>query len=520
MLMETRTPVSRNMSPPSRAFDPAPRPGLSLADFRKVNRNGFGDPLNAYPHSMAWFKDRLFVGTTRSNLCMLKVSKVRTNLRHWPVECPDNLYDLDMRAHIWQFDPVADKWHRCFRSPMLSHTEAEPLPRDLGYRAMTVFQGDSDPEPALYVGTYAPARGAGAHILRSLDGKTFTPVQTPDSFGETVTTLRLLVPFKGRLFTAPAGRPKGNPNTPGKSVIYETRDPVKGEWVPICESGFGNPANVSVFEMIAFGDYLYAGTGNLAGGEVWRTRATGNPPYKWERVIEQGAYRGSTNQGAASLCVFNNALYVGTGIQHGGIDLANNVGPAAPELFRIHPDGDWDLIVGQPRDTPNGHKQPKSGLFPGFGNMFNGYFWRIAAHDGWLYLGTFDWSLMLYYADQSKWPDTFRRIANRVGLDTIFDHQAGADLYRSADGENWIPVTLNGFDNPYNYGIRGLQSTPFGLAVGTVNPFAPRVAKLDEDGWRYDNNPKGGLEIWLGTKAPNGSSGNPKETNRNAPANR
>src|SRR6056297_89316 len=82
-------------------------PGLSQRDFRCVANNGFGDKLNAYPHSMAWFQGKLFVGTTRSNLCLFKVSKIEKRLDRWPVQCPDYVYDQDMRAQIWSFDPAA-----------------------------------------------------------------------------------------------------------------------------------------------------------------------------------------------------------------------------------------------------------------------------------------------------------------------------------------------------------------------------------------------------------------------------
>jgi len=35
--------------------------------------------------------------------------------------------------------------------------------------------------------------------------------------------------------------------------------------------------------------------------------------------------------------------------------------------------------------------------------------------------------------------------------------------------------------------------------VGTANPFGPKVAVRDGDGWRYEDNPRGGLEMWLGS---------------------
>jgi hypothetical protein len=91
-----------------------------------------------------------------------------------------------------------------------------------------------------------------------------------------------------------------------------------------------------------------------------------------------------------------------------------------------------------------------------------------------------------------------RRVYGRLGSQQVFDHLSGAQLYRSYDGENWVGVTRNGFDNPYNYGIRTLVSTPHGLAVGLVNPFGPKVGVIEGDSVRYEPNPHGGLEIWLG----------------------
>ena len=84
--------------------------GLAPKNFRRIARNGFGDALNSYPHSMTWFRDRLYVGTTRSNLCLFKVSKISKKLDRWPVECPDKVYDQDMRAQIWRYHPEAASW--------------------------------------------------------------------------------------------------------------------------------------------------------------------------------------------------------------------------------------------------------------------------------------------------------------------------------------------------------------------------------------------------------------------------
>ncbi len=74
-------------------------------------------------------------------------------------------------------------------------------------------------------------------------------------------------------------------------------------------------------------------------------------------------------------------------------------------------------------------------------------------------------------------------------------------LTATRDGTTFYAVTRTGFDNPYNSGIRTMVSTPHGLAVGTVNPFGPEVAEKHGDRWEYVGNERGGLEVWLGSRA-------------------
>src|SRR6516162_2484706 len=49
------------------------RPGLSMRNFTCIAQGGFGDGHNSYAHSMTWFDNMLYVGTTRQNLCMLRL---------------------------------------------------------------------------------------------------------------------------------------------------------------------------------------------------------------------------------------------------------------------------------------------------------------------------------------------------------------------------------------------------------------------------------------------------------------
>lgn len=470
-------------------------PGLRRSDFRLVAHGGFGDGQNAYAHSMAWFKGHLYVATTRGNFPFMK-ARLPIGMDVWPVECPADPYDLDMRAEIWRYDPLRDEWERVFKSPMITGSHGKPIPRELGFRGMLAWEPPGGGEPVLLVSTWSPARGPGPLILRSDDGRTYAPTCEPGLNGLPVTTIRTMAAFKGRLYTTPAGSRGGNPNVSAHSVVYESRDPLAGQWEPVSAFGFGDAGNLTVFEMVGFGDHLYVGTFNLAGYQVWRSTCEGEAPYHWEKVIDQGAWRGRFNQCVLSMTPFKDALYIGSGIQGGGIDRQNKVGPAAPELIRVRRDGAWDLLVGDSRDTPEGPKPALSGYLPGFDNFFNGYFWRMCEHEGWLYMGTFEWSSILGYANRANWPQVFANAINHVDPQRILDRQSGFDLYRSFDGENWVPVTTNGMDNPYNMGLRTLVSTPRGLFLGTANPYGPKVMPLG--GTRYVPNPRGGCEVFLG----------------------
>ena len=141
-------------------------PGLHRADFRKICVNGFGDGNNAYAHSMAWFKNYIYVGTTRANLCLLRHSMKQITIDIWPVECPYPVYSPEFeqfqaRAEIWRYSPLLDRWERVYQAPIVLGNTGEEMSRDLGYRGMVVFQGKSDPEPALYVSTWSRSRGNG-----------------------------------------------------------------------------------------------------------------------------------------------------------------------------------------------------------------------------------------------------------------------------------------------------------------------------------------------------------------------
>jgi hypothetical protein len=105
---------------------------------------------------------------------------------------------------------------------------------------------------------------------------------------------------------------------------------------------------------------------------------------------------------------------------------------------------------------------------------------------------------MLPWLLDEHFPSRTQRLFKEVGVENIVKNQSGFELWRTRDGENWLPVDRRGFGTPYNIGIRNLVSTPYGLFAGTANPFGPRVAVKQDGEWVYSDNHRGGLEVWLG----------------------
>ena len=146
------------------------KPGLGKSDFNLIAAGGFGDGCNSYTHSMAWFEGRLYVTTMRNNFALMR-ARLSIGLHSWPVETPVDPFELDMRAEIWSYDPLAKTWERVLKAPKIIGSHGKSIARDISYRSIAVFKSPGETKPALYVGTWSPARGPGPLILRTEDGQ-------------------------------------------------------------------------------------------------------------------------------------------------------------------------------------------------------------------------------------------------------------------------------------------------------------------------------------------------------------
>lgn len=445
-------------------------PPLTAEDFSLAAPQGFGDRQNSWAWSMQWWNGHLYVGTNRAWHCAETAAFANAfpNLFTYPpddpdVECTPNPKDLPLQAEIWRWTPETNTWERVYQSPADVPLPGHPnkfLARDIGYRGMTVFR-EADGTEALYVTGvsvkfigFKGLDGPPARILRSTDGVHFEPIpQDPGTaFGElSFSSFRNPTSFNGRFYVVGGG-------VGGSGMLLESAHPEQGN------NSFRvvTPLDVKVSALHPFNGYLYLGLQDFEHGySIVKTDARGPLPYQFIPVVEKGGYLiNGRNPEVLSMAVFNNRLYVGGN----GIATASIGAGAAAELIRINPDDSWDVVVGYPRITPAGYKFPISGLMAGFGNVFNGHMWRMAVHEGVLYVGTFDTST------------TFR---NDPKLGPFARRFMGFDLYASSDGIHFSPITTDGFGDPFNFGARTLASTPYGLFLGTANYYY-------------------GLQIWLG----------------------
>ena len=245
--------------------------------------------------------------------------------------------------------------------------------------------------------------------------------------------------------------------------------------------------------LMVFNDYLYIGEYN-------------DEEIALERILFSKTGKNADGQFGGGLdCRFLNA----------NLDQSVN-------LYRMDKNENMELVVGNSTKMfPNGSL---SGLKSGFGRNENQYIWCMEVYDGKLYVGTHDASSLLECFGQfvngnllkrtpSEWKDqwsylkalmealttvdpngtgnpdtlaqtikfsynfvfkniTVRNIASAIKLlNYLRTAKRGFDLYVTEDGVNFETITIDGFGDPYNHGLRVFATTDQGLCLGTANPF-------------------------------------------------
>jgi len=187
-------------------------------------------------------------------------------------------------------------------------------------------------------------------------------------------------------------------------------------WEQVASAGISDINNIWIAEFAEFNGWLYIGTNNILGGfQVYRTQ---------DGLDYQRVHQGGPGQCALTLSIFNNRLFLGTADIVAG--------------FRLYvtDDGlDYQVV-----------------LEDGFTSLYNRYLWSMQEYNGRLYAGTYTGALVLWGAFQ---------------------------LFSSADGEAWIVEDANGFNYPYQYGIRSMTVFNGKLILGTATA-SPEGCKVFE----------------------------------------
>ena len=469
----------------SRRVQPGAKP-LRVDDFQRLDVPLLNPSIRT-SQAMAWFNDRVILGTGRAPLGFLGRFTAQQGEQAGGHRADTGGRDQD-GAQVLAFDPLTETWDLAFESPIIRGRDGQPRARDRSVRAIGIAQCSGDSAPTLYLGL--GSLEGGVVILRSPDGKTFQECPgTGLGMEGDLPSIRTILGWNGRVYTAPTGRNYGrgmfDDNMTDFPMVYECADPMSGRWTPICEPGFGDSDNLSINELAAMGDYLYAATHNPRYGyQLWKTDRVGKPPYRWQKVLERGAWRGPASALPSAMYVFRGALYVAGAIQRQGRGGRDRLGPFPGELIRVNSDDTWELVAGTARFTPSGLKRPVSGMTAGFNDRFTHVFWRFAEYQGVLYLGTSDWRWAPTYLVGRD--DLSPAQTDRLREQTRAYRPGAFGLWATHDGAKWQPVTTTGFvgSSETNYGIRELLCTPFGLFV------AP-TAKMGAGGG-------GGLELWWG----------------------
>lgn len=429
-------------------------------EFVEAAPQGFGDRHNTKAWSMKWWKNRVYVGTARAHICVQDASLAFRigGIFKYPkkdpdLECTESPQDLPLQAEIWGFSPDEEIWERLYQSPQDLEIPNHPgkyVARDIGFRGMTVFENPEDGSESLYVGGVSSELinpGVGPpRMLHSEDGIRFEPIPQErgtimGDLGFKQGNMRAMTFYDGRLFVV-IGESRGDGD------LYESRNPAEGN----DNFRIVSPPRMKVYDMCEYNGYLYLGLTQdeeKEGYFVVKTDAKGDLPYTFTVVVPNGGYlKPLPSNTVVSLCVFRNRLYVGT--------------DKPAEIIRINPDDTWDLLVGAPRDTPDGRKEPLSGMAAGFNWALNEHIWQMAVHEDWLYVGTND----LTSLNMKNW--IFMKMP---GIGDVLTAFQGYDLAATRDGVHFTILDRSGFGDGLEVGIRTFASTPYGLFFGTSNPY-------------------------------------------------
>ena len=319
----------------------------------QVNEDGFGDPNNIFIRSMGEFDSYLEAGT----------------------------FNEITGCEAWRYD--GDSW-------VQFNIDGFGDVNNIGIGSGSVF-GEN-----LYLGTQNEVTGC---EVWKYDGATWTQVNEDGFADPNNIRAAFMGVYDGDLYV-------GTQNEVAGCEVWKYDG---ATWTQVNEDGFADPNNFKVFSGAVFNGNVYVGTCNKATStEIWMYDGV-----NWTQANEDGFGDPNNNKGSASMAVFGNNLYVGTGSGH----------PEATgcEVWRY--DGvDWTQVNED-----------------GFGDANNFGALSMTVFGDNLYVGT------------GKRPEA-----------------TGCEVWLY-DGDTWTQVNTDGFGDPNNKRAFSMATFDGNLYVGTRN---------------------------------------------------
>jgi len=254
---------------------------------------------------------------------------------------------------------------------------------------------------------------AGGRVYRSSNGTAWTQVAFP-GFDPTNVGIFQFAVFNGYIY---AGTYTGEAGEapPFGVEIWRSSTGNSGDWTQVVSNGFDNDVGTNrIVALYVYNGYLYAGTDDWSGTEVWRS----NNGTDWDQVNLDGF--GDTFNWSVSLEFFKGYLYAGT------YNYFTSDNPGC-ELWRciLCNGSDWERVTS----------------VKGFGDIENRAIWSLEIFDGFLYAMT-------------------------------YNNTTGIEVWRTQDGTNWVQVNRDGFEDSSNkspYFDNSVTTYKDNLYIGTKN---------------------------------------------------
>ncbi|MCP3944050.1 MAG: hypothetical protein GY710_21580 [Desulfobacteraceae bacterium] len=373
--------------------NPVPTQTLSV---NQVNEDGFGDSTNQYAWSMESFKGSLYVGTLNHTHATpgMELFFLGFPVKSNGTQIHKGTRDVD---GTWAWEKIL--------------SDGNGNSDNYGIRKLKVI-GD-------YMYGAVANHVDGFELWRTFDGVNWEVVVDKGLGNPDNTSGRGLSAHDGYLYLGVENRKSGAQIW--RRAIADDGDFMENsEWEQVVSAGLGNTSNYWFSDFVEYNGWLYCGTLNLSGMELWRTADGVN----FEKIFDKGNGVQS-NTAAMKLYVYKDKLYVGTMNFIQGASLYVNTNTAGTRFEPLFTQG-------------NGHRN-------------NSYVWYMKAFNDRLYVGTFK---------------SFGEF----------------DLFSAKDpGMNdWTAETIDAFGNAGQYGIRTMAVYQDKLMIGTATAKNDEACKIFE----------------------------------------